>query len=133
MGRATARASRLRASPRRPESAGAAAGGTGYRPVGRWPALPHPLVAEGAESGAARADVPAGELAAYCLHSLGAAAGLPSKAAVRRLVAVTAAGLRPAAHNMDEAPAGAGEEPAGAGEEPDGEHGRRHDGRRHGH
>jgi hypothetical protein len=32
-------------------------------------------------------------LATYCLH--GAAAGLPSKAAVGRLVAVTLAGLRP--------------------------------------
>ncbi|GAA3388965.1 TetR/AcrR family transcriptional regulator [Streptomyces roseoviridis] len=54
------------------------------------------LVAEGAASGVLRADVAADELAAYCLHALGAAAGLPSKAAVRRLVEVTLAGLRPA-------------------------------------
>jgi AcrR family transcriptional regulator len=53
------------------------------------------LVAEGAESGELRADVPPGELATYCLHALAAASRLPSKAAVRRLVAVTLAGLRP--------------------------------------
>jgi hypothetical protein len=34
-------------------------------------------------------------LAGYCLHALTAANGLPSKAAVDRLVAVTLAGLRP--------------------------------------
>ncbi len=34
-------------------------------------------------------------LASYCLHALKAAHGLPSKAAVRRLVAVTLSGLRP--------------------------------------
>ncbi|MEV6329177.1 TetR/AcrR family transcriptional regulator [Streptomyces sp. NPDC051909] len=55
------------------------------------------LIADGAERGALRSDVPADELAAYCLHSLGAAAGLPSKAAIRRLVAVTVAGLLPPA------------------------------------
>ncbi|MCX2181297.1 TetR/AcrR family transcriptional regulator [Streptomyces sp. SKN60] len=58
-------------------------------------ALVEGLVAEGVASGALRADVAPGELAAYCLHALGAAAGLTSKAAVRRLVAVTLAGLRP--------------------------------------
>ncbi|MFD0370102.1 TetR/AcrR family transcriptional regulator [Streptomyces sp. NPDC127114] len=57
------------------------------------------LIDEGAASGGLRTDVPAGELAVYCLHSLGAAAGLPSKAAVRRLVGVTVAGLLPAAHS----------------------------------
>jgi len=35
------------------------------------------------------------ELARYCVHALAAASGLPSKAAVRRLVMVTLAGLRP--------------------------------------
>ncbi|MFJ8664039.1 TetR/AcrR family transcriptional regulator [Streptomyces sp. NPDC093795] len=60
------------------------------------------LVAEGAASGALRADVSPDELAAYCLHALGAAAGLPSKAAVRRLVEVTLAGLRPADCPVDE-------------------------------
>ncbi|WP_225804022.1 TetR/AcrR family transcriptional regulator [Streptomyces sp. NK15101] len=83
------------------------------------------LVTEGAAGGALRDDVPAGELAVYCLHSLGAAAGLPSKAAVRRLVAVTWAGLLPAVRSADRTPAGAEEEPSH-------EHGR-HRGRRHGH
>jgi len=35
------------------------------------------------------------ELAGYCLHALTAAGNLPSEAAVRRLLAVTMAGLRP--------------------------------------
>lgn len=52
------------------------------------------LVAEGARSGELRDDVAPGELAIYCLHALGAASTLPSKAAIRRLVAVTLAGLR---------------------------------------
>jgi AcrR family transcriptional regulator len=55
------------------------------------------LIAEGAVSGELRDDVAPGELASYCLHALTAARGLPSKAAVSRLVAVTLAGLRPAA------------------------------------
>ena len=53
------------------------------------------LLAEGASTGELRNDIPADELAAYCLHALGAARSLSSKAAVRRLVAVTLAGLRP--------------------------------------
>jgi hypothetical protein len=53
------------------------------------------LVAEGAAAGAFRADVAPEELATYCLHALGAAGALPSEAAVRRLVAVTLAGLHP--------------------------------------
>ncbi|MER5184711.1 TetR/AcrR family transcriptional regulator [Streptomyces sp. NPDC002896] len=53
------------------------------------------LIAEGADSGGLRGDVPPAELAQYCLHALTAAAGLPSKAAVRRLVEVTLDGLRP--------------------------------------
>jgi AcrR family transcriptional regulator len=52
------------------------------------------LVAEGSRSGELRDDVPPDELAIYCLHALGAASTLPSKAAVSRLVAVTLAGLR---------------------------------------
>lgn len=55
------------------------------------------LVAEGAQAGAIRDDVPADELAGYCLHALSAAAALPSKRAVERLVGVTLAGLRPGA------------------------------------
>jgi AcrR family transcriptional regulator len=52
------------------------------------------LLAEGTESGELRDDVAPDELASYCLHALAAASGLPSKAAVRRLVTVTLAGLR---------------------------------------
>jgi AcrR family transcriptional regulator len=55
------------------------------------------LVAEGAETGELRDDVAPDELATYCLHALSAAGSLPSKAAVRRLVTVTLAGLRPPA------------------------------------
>ncbi len=53
------------------------------------------LLAEGAGAGELRDDVAPGELAAYCLHALAAAGSLPSRAAVRRLVRVTLAGLRP--------------------------------------
>jgi AcrR family transcriptional regulator len=52
------------------------------------------LVAEGAKSGKLREDVAPEELASYCLHALAAARTMPSKTAVRRLVAVTLAGLR---------------------------------------
>jgi AcrR family transcriptional regulator len=54
------------------------------------------LLIEGAEASVIRKDVPPDELASYCLHALAAARGLPSKAAVRRLVTVTLAGLRTA-------------------------------------
>jgi AcrR family transcriptional regulator len=53
------------------------------------------LITQGQESGMVRDDVAAEELASYCLHALGAARSLPSKAAVRRLVTVTLAGVRP--------------------------------------
>jgi AcrR family transcriptional regulator len=53
------------------------------------------LIREGAEGGDLRDDVAPDELASYCLHALAAASSLPSPAAVRRLVAVTLAGLRP--------------------------------------
>jgi AcrR family transcriptional regulator len=53
------------------------------------------LLTEGAETDALRDDVAPDELASYCLHALAAAGSLPSKAAVRRLVTVTLAGLRP--------------------------------------
>jgi AcrR family transcriptional regulator len=52
------------------------------------------LLFEGAEAGDLRDDVSPDELASYCLHALAAAGSLPSKAAVRRLVTVTLAGLR---------------------------------------
>lgn len=60
------------------------------------------LLIEGAEIGEVRGDVSPGELASYCLHALTAASALPSKAAVRRLVDVTLAGLRP--RHMDGSP-----------------------------
>ena len=53
------------------------------------------LIGEAAARGEVRGDIPAGELAAYCLHALSAAAALPSAAAVGRLVDVTLAGLSP--------------------------------------
>jgi AcrR family transcriptional regulator len=53
------------------------------------------LLIEGAKTGDLRNDVAPDELASYCLHALTAASRLPSKAAVRRLVTVTLAGLRP--------------------------------------
>src|SRR3990172_7156549 len=58
------------------------------------------LLTEGAETGDLRDDVAPDELASYCLHALTAASSLPSKAAVRRLVTVTLAGLRPPADSF---------------------------------
>jgi AcrR family transcriptional regulator len=51
------------------------------------------LIADAAATGQVRADTRPDELATYCLHALSAAADLRSEAAVRRLVAVTLAGL----------------------------------------
>jgi AcrR family transcriptional regulator len=53
------------------------------------------LLLEVAKAGDLRDDVAPDELASYCLHALAAANSLPSKAAVRRLVTVVLAGLRP--------------------------------------
>ncbi|MGW7102893.1 SbtR family transcriptional regulator [Streptomyces sp. NPDC054838] len=53
------------------------------------------LLAEAAEAGDLRGDVPPAELTQYCLHALTAAAALTSQSAVARLVAVTLDGLRP--------------------------------------
>jgi AcrR family transcriptional regulator len=53
------------------------------------------LVTESAEAGDVRDDIPAAELAQYCLHALTAAARLTSHSAGRRLVEVTLTGLRP--------------------------------------
>lgn len=53
------------------------------------------LIADAAQAGELRADMPPAELASYCLHALNAAASLPSEAAVGRLVTITLAGLRP--------------------------------------
>ncbi|UQU67499.1 TetR/AcrR family transcriptional regulator [Couchioplanes caeruleus] len=61
--------------------------------------LLHELVTQAitaaADGGVARDDVPATELATYCLHALGAAGELRSRPARERLVAITLAGLRP--------------------------------------
>jgi AcrR family transcriptional regulator len=53
------------------------------------------LLTGAAETGDVRDDVAPDELASYCLHALTAASSLPTEAAVRRLVTVTLAGLRP--------------------------------------
>ena len=53
------------------------------------------LLREGVASGEVRDDVAPEELASYCLHAVAAARGLPSKAAVQRLVTVILAGLQP--------------------------------------
>ena len=53
------------------------------------------LIIEAAQAGHVRSDVAPDELTTYCLHALKAAGSLPSDAAVRRLVTVTLAGLRP--------------------------------------
>lgn len=58
-------------------------------------ALVRSLLSEAATAGEIRSDIPPDELAGYCLHALTAAGRLPSKPAVRRLVTVTLAGLRP--------------------------------------
>lgn len=54
------------------------------------------LISDAAAAGNVRDDVPPDELATYCLHALTAARQASSRAGVRRLVAVTFAGLRPA-------------------------------------
>jgi AcrR family transcriptional regulator len=51
------------------------------------------LVADAAAAGEVRGDVAPDELASYCIHAVGAASTLPTKAAVRRLVGVVLAGL----------------------------------------
>jgi AcrR family transcriptional regulator len=52
------------------------------------------LVSDAVETGDVRDDVAPDELASYCIHALTAAGSLPTRAAVRRLVVVTLAGLR---------------------------------------
>jgi AcrR family transcriptional regulator len=53
------------------------------------------LLTEGTQTGDIRDDVAPEELASYGLYALAAASSLPTEAAVRRLVTVTLAGLRP--------------------------------------
>lgn len=52
------------------------------------------VLIEAAAAGRVRDDIPADELANYCVHALAAAGTLPSRAAVRRLVNLTLAGIR---------------------------------------
>ena len=52
------------------------------------------VLVEAVSTGDVRDDVAADELARYCVHALTAARGMRSRAAVRRLVSVTLAGLR---------------------------------------
>jgi AcrR family transcriptional regulator len=52
------------------------------------------LVADAAATGNVRSDVAPDELASYCIHALGAASTLSSKAAVWRLVGVVMDGIR---------------------------------------
>ena len=59
------------------------------------------LMVEVAETGHLRDDVPAGELATYCVHALAAASSLPTEVAVRRLVKVVLDGLRPRLIGVD--------------------------------
>ena len=53
------------------------------------------LLRDAATAGDVRGDVAPAELAVYCLRALAAAGDLPSRTAVRRLVGLTLAGLRP--------------------------------------
>lgn len=52
-------------------------------------------LADAASTGDIRTDIAPDELATYCLHALAAAGTSSSKAAARRLVTLTLAGLRP--------------------------------------
>jgi hypothetical protein len=51
------------------------------------------LVADAARAGHVRSDVPADELAVYCLHALAATGTLAGKEATHRLVRTTLSGL----------------------------------------
>ena len=53
------------------------------------------LITDAATTGDVRDDIAPDELVSYCLHAIAAASGLPSKAAVRRLVGLTLGGLHP--------------------------------------
>jgi hypothetical protein len=55
----------------------------------------HELGTAAVAAGDVRDDVPPDKLVTYRLHSIAAAGGLASNAAVRRLVSVTLADLRP--------------------------------------
>lgn len=57
-------------------------------------ALVRGILADGVQAGCVRRDVSVDELVAFCLGALAAAADLPSKVAVRRLVGVVIDGLK---------------------------------------
>ena len=78
------------------------------------------LVTDCVDAGVVRDDVPAAELAAYCLHATGAARDLPSPAAVQRLVALVVSTLRvdPPAQPILEPTAPAVHHPAATGQHP---------------
>jgi AcrR family transcriptional regulator len=59
------------------------------------------LLREAAGRGEARDDIPAGELASYCLHALTAASGLSSDAALGRLINATLTGVRGCPENTN--------------------------------
>jgi AcrR family transcriptional regulator len=54
------------------------------------------LIQAAVDDGEVRTDVPATELASYCVAALAAATDLPSRAARERLVTLTLTGMRPA-------------------------------------
>jgi AcrR family transcriptional regulator len=54
------------------------------------------LIADAAQAGGARSDIPPDELANYCLHALSAATNQASKPSVQRLVDLILASLQPA-------------------------------------
>ena len=91
------------------------------------------LIADAAAAGDVRDDVPAAELAAFCLHALGAARSLDDDAALQRLVELSLAGLRPQCppHGSSAASPTADRVAARAAEKA-GDH-RRHEGHDHGH
>ncbi|KQQ80941.1 TetR/AcrR family transcriptional regulator [Arthrobacter sp. Leaf137] len=68
------------------------------------------IIGEGSNAGVFRADVAPDVLAAFCLHALGAAAGLASHEAVTRLVGVTLDALQTPGY-----PASAGRAPVSPG------------------
>lgn len=92
----------------------AVAGTAGSALEGRQCGLHHflrELLTDAARAGDVRDDVAADELAAYCRHAITAAGGLPSQAAVQRLVAITLTGLRQSAGDITDA-SSAGPTPA---------------------
>jgi AcrR family transcriptional regulator len=58
------------------------------------------LLIGAAKTGNVRKDVAPDELVSYCLHALAAASDVPTRAAIRRLVEITLAGLRPHADSL---------------------------------